>query len=355
MARDRTASALAWKVNQDLPVGKGTTIEEFVALAGKHKYVIDVAPWGEGRITVDGREIARLADAKDRQQAFRSLSVIAEQHLRGEPIKVSIPNRTPLIPAAKAKLLQGKRGLIVGIANENSIAWGCARAFRALGADLVVTYLNEKTKKYVLPLAEALEVEMMLPLDVAVPGEMESVFASIKRKWGSLDFVVHSIAFSPKDTLRGRVADVPRDGFLTTMDVSCWSFIRMAHLAEPLMPGGGSLFTMTYYGSQRVVANYNIMGVAKAALESAVRYLAAELGPKGIRVHAISPGPLATRAASGISEFDKLLEKARGKAPSRNLVSIDDVGVATAFLAHDAARLITGETLYVDGGYHVID
>ena len=355
MARDRTASALAWKVNQDLPVGKGTTIEEFVALAGKRKYVIDVAPWGEGRITVDGREIARLADAKDRQQAFRSLSVIAEQHLRGEPIKVSIPNRTPLIPAAKAKLLQGKRGLIVGIANENSIAWGCARAFRALGADLVVTYLNEKTKKYVLPLAEALEVEMMLPLDVAVPGEMESVFASIKRKWGSLDFVVHSIAFSPKDTLRGRVADVPRDGFLTTMDVSCWSFIRMAHLAEPLMPGGGSLFTMTYYGSQRVVANYNIMGVAKAALESAVRYLAAELGPKGIRVHAISPGPLATRAASGISEFDKLLEKARGKAPSRSLVSIDDVGVATAFLAHDAARLITGETLYVDGGYHVID
>jgi enoyl-[acyl-carrier protein] reductase I len=355
MARDRTASALAWKVNQDLPVGKGTTIEEFVALAGKRKYVIDVAPWGEGRITVDGREIARLADAKDRQQAFRSLSVIAKQHLRGEPIKVSIPNRTPLIPAAKAKLLQDKRGLIVGIANENSIAWGCARAFRALGADLVVTYLNEKTKKYVLPLAEALEVEMMLPLDVAVPGEMESVFASIKRKWGSLDFVVHSIAFSPKDTLRGRVADVPRDGFLTTMDVSCWSFIRMAHLAEPLMPGGGSLFTMTYYGSQRVVANYNIMGVAKAALESAVRYLAAELGPKGIRVHAISPGPLATRAASGISEFDKLLEKARGKAPSRNLVSIDDVGVATAFLAHDAARLITGETLYVDGGYHVID
>ncbi|MBV8839950.1 MAG: SDR family oxidoreductase, partial [Alphaproteobacteria bacterium] len=155
--------------------------------------------------------------------------------------------------------------------------------------------------------------------------------------------------------LQGRVVDVTRAGFGATMDVSCWTFIRMAHLAEPLMRRGGTLFTMTYYGSQMVVTNYNIMGVAKAALESAVRYLAAELGPKGIRVHAISPGPLATRAASGIPEFDALLEKAKGKAPARSLVSIDDVGVATAFLAHDAARLITGETLYVDGGYHIID
>jgi acyl CoA:acetate/3-ketoacid CoA transferase alpha subunit len=145
------------------------------------------------------------------------------------------------------------------------------------------------------------------------------------------------------------------NGFLTTMEVSCWTFIRMAHLAEPLMRSGGTLFTMTYYGSQMVVKNYNIMGVAKAALESAVRYLAAELGPKGIRVHAISPGPLATRAASGIPEFDTLLDKAKAKAPARSLVSVDDVGVATAFLAHDAARLITGETLYVDGGYHIID
>jgi enoyl-[acyl-carrier protein] reductase I len=195
----------------------------------------------------------------------------------------------------------------------------------------------------------------VLPLDVAAPGQLESVFETIGKKWGVLDFVVHSIAFSPKDALQGRVVDVSREGFLTTMDVSCWSFIRMAHLAEPLMSKGGSLFTMTYYGSQRVVSNYNIMGVAKAALESTVRYLAAELGPKGIRVHAISPGPLATRAASGIPEFDKLLSKARGKAPARNLVSIDDVGIATAFLAHDAARLITGETLYVDGGYHIID
>ena len=151
------------------------------------------------------------------------------------------------------------------------------------------------------------------------------------------------------------MVDSPRDGFAITMDVSCWTFMRMAHLAEPLMKNGGTLFTMTYYGSQMVVKNYNIMGVAKAALECAVRYMAAELGPKGIRVHAISPGPLATRAASGIPEFDELLNKAQEKAPVRSLVSIDDVGVATAFLAHDAARLITGETLYVDGGYHIID
>jgi enoyl-[acyl-carrier protein] reductase I len=260
-----------------------------------------------------------------------------------------------MIPTAKAKLLEGKRGLIVGIANDQSIAWGCAKAFRALGAELAVTYLNDKAKKYVKPLARALEAPIFMPLDVRTPGEMEAVFERIAKEWGSLDFVVHSIAFSPKEALQGRVVDVSLGGFLTTMEVSCWTFIRMAHLAEPLMRKGGTLFTMTYYGSQMVVKNYNIMGVAKAALESAVRYLAAELGPKGIRVHAISPGPLATRAASGIPEFDALLDKARAKAPARSLVSIEDVGVATAFLAHDAARLITGETLYVDGGYHIID
>jgi len=259
------------------------------------------------------------------------------------------------IPAVKAKLLEGKKGLIVGIANENSIAWGCAKAFRAFGAELAVTYLNDKAKKYVEPLARVLEAPIVIPLDVNAPGQMEAVFERIAKQWGNLDFALHSIAFSPKDALQGRVVDVSREGFLTTMDVSCWTFIRMAHLAEPLMPKGGTLFTMSYYGSQMVVKNYNIMGVAKAALESAVRYMAAELGPKGIRVHAISPGPLATRAASGIPEFDALLDKAKAKAPARGLVSIDDVGVATAFLAHDAARLITGETLYIDGGYHIID
>jgi enoyl-[acyl-carrier protein] reductase I len=260
-----------------------------------------------------------------------------------------------MIPAVKAKLLEGKRGLVVGIANEHSIAWGCAKAFRAFGAEIAVTYLNEKARKFVEPLAQALDARIIMPLDVRVAGEMEAVFERVADQWGVLDFVVHSIAFSPKEALQGRVTDVARDAFLTTMDVSCWTFIRMAHLAEPLMRNRGTLFTMSYYGGQKVVENYNIMGVAKAALESAVRYLAAELGPKGIRVHAVSPGPLATRAASGIPEFDALLEKAKTKAPSRCLVTIDDVGAATAFLAHDAARLITGETLYIDGGYHIID
>jgi len=267
----------------------------------------------------------------------------------------SAADASQLIPAVQAKLLDGKRGLIVGIANDQSIAWGCAKAFRALGAELAVTYLNDKAKKFVEPLAQELEAPIVMPLDARVPGQMEAVFERIARQWGSLDFLVHSIAFSPKEALQGRVVDVAKDGFLTTMEVSCWTFIRMAHLAEPLMHNGGTLFTMTYYGSQMVVENYNIMGVAKAALESAVRYLAAELGPKGIRVHAVSPGPLATRAASGIPEFDALLDKAKTKAPARRLVSIDDVGAATAFLAHDAARLITGETLYIDGGYHIID
>jgi enoyl-[acyl-carrier protein] reductase I len=251
--------------------------------------------------------------------------------------------------------LKGRKGLIVGIANDQSIAWGCAKAFRALGADLAVTYLNDKAKKYVDPLAKELEAEIFLPLDVRVPGQLESVFEHIGTKWNQLDFLVHSIAFSPKEALQGRVIDVEQEGFLATLEVSCWSFIRMAHLAEPLMKNGGTLFTMTYYGSRMVVENYNIMGVAKAALECAVRYIAAELGPKGIRVHAISPGPLATRAASGIPEFDELLAKAQSKAPARALVSIDDVGKATAFLALDGARLITGDTVYVDGGYHIID
>lgn len=261
----------------------------------------------------------------------------------------------PTLPEVKAKLLEGKRGLVVGIANEHSIAWGCARAFRALGAELAITYLNDKAKKYVEPLYEVLEAPIFMPLDMREPGQLEAVFERIRKDWGHLDFLVHSIAFSPKEALQGRVVDVGREGFLATMDISCWSFIRMAHLAEPLMKDGGTLFTMSYYGSQMVVENYNIMGVAKAALEAAVRYLAAELGPKNIRVHAISPGPLATRAASGIPEFDALLDKAKAKAPARSLVSIDDVGAAVAFLAHDAARLITGETLYIDGGYHIID
>ena len=344
-----------WQPNREMPVGKGATVQQFHTTLGKDQFEISVAPWGEGQLKVNGQEIARTAEAKDRRQAFATLKQAAERYARGEPLELPKNGKARLIPAVKAKLLEGKKGLVVGIANEQSIAWGCAAAFRAFGADLAVTYLNDKAKKHVDPLARALESSIVMPLDVRVPGQMEAVFERITKEWGKLDFVVHSIAFAPQQALQGRVVDVPLDGFLTTMQVSCWTFLRMAHLAEPLMKKGGTLFTMTYYGSRTVVKNYNIMGVAKAALESAVRYLSAELGPKGIRVHAISPGPLATRAASGLPEFDELLDKAKAKAPSRSLVSIDDVGIATAFLAHDAARLITGETLYIDGGYHIID
>jgi enoyl-[acyl-carrier protein] reductase I len=250
---------------------------------------------------------------------------------------------------------EGRKGLITGIANESSIAWGCAKAFRGLGADLAVTYLNERARPHVEPLAQQLEAPIVMPLDVRAEGQLEAVFERIGREWGRLDFALHSIAFAPKDDLHGRVVDCSKEGFLTAMEVSCWSFIRMARLAEPLMDKGGALFCMTYYGSRMVVENYNLMGPVKAALESATRYMAAELGPKGIRVHAISPGPLKTRAASGIAEFDELLAKAQEKAPMQSLVSVDDVGRATAFLATDFARLMTGETLYIDGGYHVID
>ncbi|HRO48818.1 MAG TPA: enoyl-ACP reductase FabI [Hyphomicrobium sp.] len=260
-----------------------------------------------------------------------------------------------MIDLSTLALLKGKKALVTGIANDQSIAWGCAKAFHAFGAEVAVTYLNEKSKRFVEPLATEIDAPILLPLDLQKAGELEAVFDAVKKKWGTIDIVLHSIAFAPKEDLHGRVVDCSRDGFVLAMELSCWSFIRMAKLAEPLMKNGGTLFTMTYYGSQMVVENYNIMGPVKAALESATRYLAAELGPQGIRVHAISPGPLKTRAASGISEFDKLLQKAQAKAPSRSLVSIDDVGVAVAVLAMNGAKLITGETLYIDGGYHIID
>jgi enoyl-[acyl-carrier protein] reductase I len=260
-----------------------------------------------------------------------------------------------MIPLSDLPFLRGKKALVTGIANDQSIAWGCAKAFRTFGADVAITYLNEKAKRFVEPLAQEVNASMFLPLDLQVEGQLEAVFQEITHKWGKLDICLHSIAFAPKADLQGRVVDCSKEGFLLAMHISCWSFIRMAKLAEPLMKDGGMLSTMTYFGSQRVIENYNMMGPVKAALEASARYLAAELGPKGIRVHAISPGPLKTRAASGISDFDELLEKAQQKAPSRCLVSIDDVGAAVAFLAMDAAKLITGETLYVDGGYHIID
>jgi enoyl-[acyl-carrier protein] reductase I len=255
----------------------------------------------------------------------------------------------------KIASLQGKKGLVTGIANDQSIAYGCARAFRWLGAELALTYLNDKAKPYVEPLARELDAPLFLPLDLRTEGQLEAVFDTIAKTWDRLDFVLHSIAFAPKADLHGRVVDCSRDGFLLAMDISCHSFIRMAKLAEPLMRDGGTLFTMTFHGSVMVVENYNMMGPVKAALEAAARYLAYELGPKGIRVHAISPGPLKTRAASGLPEFDDLLNKAAAKAPARMLVGIDDVGLATAYLATDAARLITGNIVYIDGGYHIVD
>jgi enoyl-[acyl-carrier protein] reductase I len=260
-----------------------------------------------------------------------------------------------MLDLASLPLLKGKRALVTGIANDQSIAWGCAKAFRLLGADLAITYLNEKAKPHVAPLAQSVDAEILMPLDLRVEGQLEAVFARLQKDWGKLDLLLHSLAFAPKEDLQGRVVDCSKQGFGVAMEVSCWSFIRMAKLAEPLMSNGGALFTMSYYGSQMVVENYNMMGPVKAALEAATRYMAAELGPKGIRVHAISPGPLKTRAASGITDFDQLIAKAQAKAPARSLVSIDDVGIAVGFLATDAAKLITGETLYIDGGYHIID
>ena len=250
--------------------------------------------------------------------------------------------------------LRGKKGLIVGIANEDSIAWGCARAFRAAGAELAVTWLNESARPYVEPLAEQLQAPIQMPLDVEQDGQMEAVFDALGARWERLDFVLHSIAFAPAADLHGRVADSSREGFARAMDISCHSLARMARLAEPLMQGGGSLLTMSYLGAEEVVANYGLMGPVKAALESTVRYLAAELGPQGIRVNAISPGPLATRAASGIQHFDQLLADAAERAPLRRLVSIEDVGALCTFMASDASRSMTGSTLYVDAGFHIL-
>lgn len=250
--------------------------------------------------------------------------------------------------------LSGRKGLVVGIANDKSIAWGCARAFRDAGADLAVTWFNDKARPHVEPLAQQLQAEVALALDVEQPGEMETVFDTIAARWGRLDFVLHSIAFAPKTDLHGRVTDSSRDGFARAMDISCHSFARMARLAEPLMKDGGSLMTMSYVGAEEVIPDYGVMGPVKAALEASARYLAAELGPKGIRVNAVSPGPLATRAASGIPNFDMLLDDAARRAPLRRLVDIDDVGALCAFLASDAARMITGNTLYVDAGYHIV-
>ncbi|MCX5812618.1 MAG: enoyl-ACP reductase FabI [Proteobacteria bacterium] len=252
------------------------------------------------------------------------------------------------------KLLEGKKGVILGIANDRSIAYGCAEVFHALGAELAITYLNDKCERFVKPLSEQLECPIFMPCDVEAPGQLETVFEKISQYWGKLDFVLHSIAYAPKEDLYARVTDCSEKGFLQAMATSCHSFIHTVKLAELLMENGGSILTVTYYGSEKVVAHYNIMGPVKAALESSVRYMAAELGPKMIRVNCLSPGPILTRAASGIDHFDDLMERAVSLAPEHHLVSIEDVGAFAAFLVSDGAKTITGGIHYVDGGYHIV-
>lgn len=250
--------------------------------------------------------------------------------------------------------LAGKIGLVLGIANEHSIAAGCAQSFAGAGATLVATYLNEKAKPFVEAATRDMPCALLLPCDVREPGSLEAVFDAVRTRYGRLDFVLHAVAFAPRDDLHGRVTDCSAAGFAMAMDVSCHSFIRTARLAEPLMKGGGTLLAVTFYGSERVVAHYNLMGPVKAALESSVRYLAAELGPAHIRTHALSPGPIRTRAASGIDRFDEMLARAAAEAPEHEGVTIGEVGSLAAFLVSDAARMLNGTVIPVDGGQHVM-
>jgi enoyl-[acyl-carrier protein] reductase I len=250
--------------------------------------------------------------------------------------------------------LSGKHGLVIGIANERSIATGCAQLFRAAGADLAVTYLNEKAEPYVRAVAEALPACLIMPCDVTLPGQLEAVFERIRKEWGKLDFVLHSIAFSPATDLHASLVDCSAEGFALAMDVSCHSFIRMTKLALPLMTDGGSLMTVSFYGAERAVDHYNLMGPVKAALESCVRYLAVDLAPRGVHVHAISAGVVKTRAASGIDHFDVLLDDIRARTPAQHLVTIDEIGRIAAVLASDIGLTLTGSTIYADAGFHVV-
>ncbi len=257
-------------------------------------------------------------------------------------------------PSKPRPVLQGQKALVLGIANEHSIAWGCAKAFHELGAKVAITYLNEKAKPFVEPLAMELESPVFLPLDVSMPGQLEAVIDAVGEEWGELDIVVHSIAFAPTQDLQGGLLECSAEGFSKAMDVSCHSFVRMARLSAPLMRNGGTMFAMSYHGAQKVVPNYNVMGPVKAALEASCRYLAYELGPKKIRVHALSPGPLKTRAASGLKDFDLLLNEAVERAPVGELVDIMDVGYTCAYLASPFASRLTGQTVYVDGGVSIM-
>lgn len=254
--------------------------------------------------------------------------------------------------------LKGKRGVVLGVANEHSVAYGCAHALCSAGAKIVMTYQNEKAKRFVEPLVPQLadNVAALLPCDVTQPGQLEEIFAWVQNNWGSLDFIVHSIAFSKQEDLHGSVMNCSADGFGFAMDISCHSFLRMAKLAAPLMTeeSGGVMLAMTYYGAEKVVENYNIMGPVKAALESSSRYLANDLAPKNIRVFCLSPGPLPTRAGSGIKDFTSLMTKAQTVSPMKRLVSISEVGNLATFLISDGSSGMTGQTIYVDGGYNIV-
>lgn len=250
--------------------------------------------------------------------------------------------------------LKGKRGLITGIANADSIAYAVAKSCVAAGAELALTYQNEKTKRFTEGLAQELGAALFLPCDVTIDGSLETVFDAMKAKWGSIDFVLHSMAFAKAADLHGRVVDSSKEGLFVAIDISCHSFVRMARLAEPLMPKGGSLVTMSYLGADRVVPNYGVMGLVKASLESATRYMASELGEKGIRVNCVSPGPVLTRAGTGITNFDQLMDDARNKSPMHSLANKEDIGDLTALLFSDAGRSMTGSLIYVDAGYHIM-
>ena len=249
--------------------------------------------------------------------------------------------------------ISGRKGLVIGIANERSLAWPAALHFRQAGADLAVTYLNDRARPHVEPLARQVQAPIFLPCDVALPEQLEAVFEAISEQWGRLDFVLHAIGAVPPADLHGRLTDCSAEGFAEAMTISVHSLIRMARYAEPLMAEGGSLVTLSYFGAERVVEHYNVMGPVKAALEATVRYLAHELGPGGIRVNAISAGPVQTRAASGLTGFGALLSASASVAPLRRNITGDEVGLATLLLVSDFAAAVTGEVLHVDAGVHI--
>jgi enoyl-[acyl-carrier protein] reductase I len=251
-------------------------------------------------------------------------------------------------------LMAGKRGLIMGVANERSIAWGIASAAHAQGAALAFTYQGDVLEKRVRPLAESVNSEIVLPCDVTDDASIDAVFAAVEKQWGGLDFLVHAIAYADKEELKGKYLNTSRDNFTRSLDISCYSFTAVSQRAVPLMKNGGSLLTLTYYGAERVMPHYNVMGVAKAALESSVRYLAADLGEAGIRVNAISAGPIKTLAASGIGDFRYILKWNEYNSPLHRNVSIEQVGGAALYLLSDLSSGVTGEIHHVDSGYHVV-